>query len=83
MLRALPPRAVANEKAFRTLVTTGTLADPGGGPDFELAQLGDDELLNIWNFVQYKTEMDMDAATFDALNELSLTARQAFDREHP
>jgi hypothetical protein len=71
LLRGLPPFAISSERAFRMLVTDGVLEDPGGGPALQLGTLAPEEIVDVWTFINYKTEMDMDASTFDALNELA------------
>ena len=62
LLGDLPGSATKSEKDFRTLVTDGEVEDT------TLRNMRVQDLANIWKFVQHRTEFDMDASGFDALN---------------
>lgn len=68
LLRALPAWAFASRRTFRTLMTEGSV-DPGNGEVVALSELSAQELADIWRFIHYRTEFDMDAMTFAALNQ--------------
>lgn len=66
LLQAIPRAVLASEKVFRAFATSGVHESDAG--TLRLADLDDAQVTALWEFANLRTEFDMDATRFDALN---------------
>ena len=68
LVASLPRCIFESEKHFRNFATRGTARDGEGVVIVSLANLTDEQINGLWDFIQNGAQFDMDASLFDAFN---------------
>ena len=68
LVAALPQGVFQSEKHFRYFATKGTVKDHEGVVIASVAELTDEQVRGLWDFIQNGAQFDMDASLVDAFN---------------